>query len=76
MKSPAMRVTVKKNKSYYWCSCGLSTKKPFCDGSHRDDEQGRKPVHYLSPQDKLISFCSCQKTQHQPICDGSHKNID
>jgi CDGSH-type Zn-finger protein len=22
------------NKIYRWCSCGLSLKQPFCDGSH------------------------------------------
>jgi len=21
-------------KEYYWCSCGLSSSQPFCDGSH------------------------------------------
>ena len=21
-------------KNYYWCSCGMSSKQPFCDSSH------------------------------------------
>ena len=28
-------VEVEKDKSYYWCSCGKSSKQPFCDGSHK-----------------------------------------
>ena len=27
-------VDVEQGKSYYWCSCGKSSKQPFCDGSH------------------------------------------
>ena len=23
---------------HYWCSCGLSKKQPFCDGSHKGSE--------------------------------------
>ena len=44
--SPAIRVAVDKGKTYYWCSCGLSKSQPFCDGSHKDDEQNRKPLIY------------------------------
>ena len=29
-------VNVLEGKSYYWCTCGLSVKQPFCDGSHKD----------------------------------------
>ena len=31
----AIGVEVEKDKSYYWCSCGKSSKQPFCDGSHK-----------------------------------------
>ena len=31
-------VEVEKDKSYYWCACGLSKKQPFCDGSHSGAE--------------------------------------
>ena len=27
-------VDVIEGKSYYWCSCGKSSRPPFCDGSH------------------------------------------
>ena len=27
-------VDVLESKSYYWCSCGLSKKQPFCDSAN------------------------------------------
>ena len=32
----AIAVEVEKGKSYYWCSCGKSSKQPFCDASHKE----------------------------------------
>ena len=29
------KVKVEKDKTYFWCSCGKSSKQPFCDGSHK-----------------------------------------
>ena len=29
-------VDVTAGKAYWWCSCGLSKKQPFCDGSHKN----------------------------------------
>ena len=31
-------------KKYYWCSCGLSDKQPFCDKSHKNTDF--KPVAF------------------------------
>jgi len=32
-KSP-YEVKVEKDKTYFWCVCGLTQKQPICDGSH------------------------------------------
>jgi len=31
-------VDVVEGKSYFWCTCGKSSKQPFCDGSHKGTE--------------------------------------
>ena len=65
------KVRVEKDKTYFWCSCGLSQKQPFCDGSHK--KEGKfKSLKYLATESKEIFFCGCKITSHQPLCDGSH----
>ena len=63
-------VEVEKDKSYYWCSCGKSSKQPFCDGSHQGSEF--TPVVYKAEETKKVFFCTCKQTNNQPLCDGSH----
>ncbi|MDC2986998.1 CDGSH iron-sulfur domain-containing protein [Candidatus Pelagibacter bacterium] len=63
-------VDVVEGKSYFWCSCGISSKQPFCDGSHKGTEFS--PFKYLADQSKKVFFCSCKQTNDQPLCDGSH----
>ena len=62
---------VEKDKTYFWCSCGLSNKQPFCDGSH-SKEKLFESVKYLAKSNKEVWFCGCKRTKHQPFCDGSH----
>ena len=66
----AIVVEVEKNKSYFWCSCGLSSKQPFCDGSHKNTEFS--PVKFIADETKKMFFCACKQTNNQPFCDGSH----
>ena len=66
----AIVVEVEKNKSYFWCSCGLSSKQPFCDGSHKNTEFS--PVKFIADETKKMFFCTCKQTNNQPFCDSSH----
>ena len=66
----AIAVNVEEGKSYYWCSCGKSSKQPFCDNSHNGSEFG--PLTYKADQSKKVFFCTCKETKDPPICDGSH----
>lgn len=64
-------VTVEAGKFYYWCSCGQSSKQPFCDGSHKGTDF--TPVKYDATRSTEVYFCGCKATAKPPLCDGSHK---
>ena len=66
----AIAIDVEKGKSYFWWSCGKSSKQPFCDGSHKDTEF--TPFAYKAEETKKMFFCACKQTGNQPFCDGSH----
>jgi len=71
-KSP-YPIDVEEGKSYYWCSCGQSTKQPFCDGSHKGTTFN--PVAFKATETKKMYFCGCKATSNQPFCDGSHSSL-
>lgn len=58
---------------YWWCSCGLSKKQPFCDGSHQGSEF--TPVKHTVAEKGKVYFCGCKQTGNPPLCDGSHNKI-
>ena len=65
------KVKVEKGKIYFWCTCGLSQKQPFCDGSHK--KEGKfKSFKYLTGEAQEVYFCGCKTTKQPPFCDGSH----
>ena len=66
-------VDVKKGKKYAWCSCGLSSKQPYCDGRHKGT--GFKPIIIQESENKTIFLCNCKKTSNSPYCDGTHNNL-
>ena len=63
-------INVVEGKSYFWCSCGKTSKQPFCDGSHKGSEFS--PIIYKAEETKKMFFCACKQTNDQPFCDGSH----
>ncbi len=71
-KSP-IPVEVEAGKSYFWCSCGKSSKQPFCDGSHKDTSF--TPVKFDAEEDGKVFFCACKHTASGVKCDGSHNKL-
>lgn len=69
----SLKIEVKQGEKYFWCSCGLSTKQPLCDGSHAGT--GFSPVVYTADECKLVSFCGCKQSKKGVICDGAHKQL-
>ena len=77
MKNPATpqknpyKVIVEKGKTYFWCSCGLSGKQPFCDGEHK--KEGKfKSIKFLATESEELDFCGCKMSDRPPFCDGTH----
>ena len=57
------------SKNYYWCSCGMSNKQPFCDGSHAGTNF--KPLKFsLDEKSKKMHMCGCKLSSNAPFCDG------
>ena len=67
------RVDLKAGEKYAWCACGLSSKQPFCDGSHKTTDL--KPTLFEAEQDETVALCGCKTTGNRPRCDGSHINL-
>ena len=59
---------------YFWCSCGLSQKQPFCDGSHKGTSFG--PEKITITEKKTVALCNCKHSGNKAFCDGSHSKLD
>lgn len=71
-KSP-FAVETEAGKSYFWCSCGESSKQPFCDGSHKGSTFA--PTKFTAEKDGKVFFCGCKKSSRGALCDGTHNKI-
>jgi len=57
------------SKNYFWCSCGMSKKQPFCDSSHVGTSFA--PIKFsLDEQTNNLSMCGCKLSKNAPFCDG------
>jgi len=65
-------IDVEEGTLYSWCTCGLSQKQPFCDGSHRGQAEQRS-LKWTAPKTGKVYLCGCKATKTPPLCDGSHK---
>ncbi|MDI9336877.1 MAG: CDGSH iron-sulfur domain-containing protein [Alphaproteobacteria bacterium] len=75
MYSP-IKVHLESGKKYAWCSCGLSTNQPFCDGSHKRTPGGEGPMIFEVQESGTKGLCTCKHTKNPPFCDGAHKAIN
>jgi CDGSH-type Zn-finger protein len=67
------KVSLEKDKKYFFCMCGLSKKQPFCDGSHQGGEFN--PLAFECDESKDYYLCQCKYSGNKPYCDGSHKKF-
>ena len=68
-----IKVELKANQEYYFCTCGRSKSQPFCDGSHAGTEF--KPKAFTAEESGDSYLCQCKHSQNLPFCDGSHKQF-
>ncbi len=68
-----VKTDLKAGKTYAWCSCGLSTNQPFCNGLHVTTDMS--PLIFKAKKDETVWLCQCKQTNNPPYCDGSHKNL-
>jgi len=71
-----LTLTLKPGR-YSWCSCGYSKKQPFCDDSHRLEENAtnRRSYKFEALEEAEVAFCMCRFTGNPPYCDGTCKKI-
>lgn len=67
------KVTLEKDKRYFFCACGRSENQPFCDGSHKGTSFTPKP--FVADKEGDAWLCCCKHTGNAPYCDGSHKQF-
>lgn len=66
-------VELEAGKTYAWCTCGSSSKQPFCDGSHTGSDFA--PLVFKAEETKTAYMCQCKQTNNPGFCDGSHKSL-
>lgn len=71
-QAPA-KVELEAGKEYWYCSCGLSSTQPFCNGAHKGT--GFTPMKFTAEKDGPAWLCQCKRTAGAPFCDGSHKAL-
>ncbi len=59
--------------TYYWCSCGKSSKQPFCDGSHKGTKFVPEKVEITEA--KKVALCGCKHSKNGAYCDGTHAKL-
>lgn len=59
--------------TYFFCTCGKSSKQPFCDGQHRGS--GFAPQRFEVTEKRTMALCACKHSGRGHLCDGSHKDL-
>ena len=66
-------VDLEAGKTYFFCTCGLSEKQPFCDGKHKGT--GFKSSGFSAIRTEKVWLCQCKHSNKLPFCDGTHKKL-
>jgi len=60
--------------THFYCSCGKSTKEPFCDlNTHKSLGFATKRIELT--EKKKVALCGCRQTKNPTYCDGSNAKL-
>jgi len=62
-----------KAGKYAFCTCGESSKQPFCNGAH--SPTNFRPEIIIIEEDRTVAWCGCKHTKNSGFCDGSHARV-
>ena len=48
----------------HYSTCGETSNKPYCDGSHSTKETGRSPKELIVEDARRFAICDCGKTKN------------
>lgn len=65
--------SLEEGQNYLFCTCGLSKKQPFCDGSHKSSSP--QPLKFTANATTQKWMCMCKHTGNPPYCDGTHQRF-
>lgn len=67
------QVELKEGQPYFWCTCGKSSRQPYCDGSHKGS--GLEPMRFVAEASGTFNLCGCKASDDKPFCDGTHNML-
>ncbi|CAD8147189.1 unnamed protein product [Paramecium octaurelia] len=69
-------VFLEEGIEYYYCTCGLGSTQPFCDG--QCEGTGFEPVKIIPKRSGNALLCGCKRQcdPRNPNCDGSHSVVN
>ena len=60
----------------FYCACGESDNKPYCDGSHEKLNTDKSLKIFEVTKSKRMAICDCGHSDNSPFCDGSHSKLE
>jgi CDGSH-type Zn-finger protein len=69
--STPVKINLEANKDYHFCTCGKSSDKVLCDGSHKGT--AKTPTTFSVTETKDYYLCGSKSSKNLPFCDGSHQ---
>ena len=64
---------LEKGKIYLFCSCGISSKNPWCDSYCNKLTTRLRPIYFNVTESGYYKMCNCKMSSNSPFCNGTHR---